>query len=113
MEAYSLDLRTRVLAACDEGAYTLAEVAEVFRVSVAWITKLKRRRRDTGDIAPGKRGGPWRRKLDAAGDARLAELVAQHPDATLVELCRLHPTAMSDSAMSRALGRLRLTRKKK
>ena len=112
MDAYSLDLRVRVLAVCDQGLHTLGEIAELFCVSVSWITKLKRQRRDTGDISPKKRGGPWRRKLDEEGDRLLKELVAQHPDARLQELCEAHPTPMSDSAMSRALARLGVTRKK-
>ena len=45
MDAYSLDLRTRVLAACDAGKKT-KQVAEQFSVSPAWVRRLKQRRRE-------------------------------------------------------------------
>src|SRR3954466_619219 len=61
MEALSLDLRERVAAACDEGSDTQPEIAERFAVSVAFITKLLRRRRITGS----GRGKPAGRGQDA------------------------------------------------
>lgn len=51
MRAYSMDLRTRVLEACDSGDGTKA-VAERFRVSQAWVRRLKQRRREAGETAP-------------------------------------------------------------
>ncbi len=51
MEAYSLDLRKRVLAACDAGQST-KKVAEQFDVSPAWVRRLKQRRREDGSIEP-------------------------------------------------------------
>jgi hypothetical protein len=41
MEAYSLDLRTRVLSAWDAGKGT-KEVARLFEVSPAWVLNLRR-----------------------------------------------------------------------
>ena len=49
MEAYSLDLRKRVLAACDGGRGT-KEVAQLFAVSPAWVRRLKQRRRELNTI---------------------------------------------------------------
>src|SRR5262249_25882235 len=51
MKAYSMDLRARVLAACDDGRGT-AEAAEAFAVSPAWVRRIKQRRRETGEVAP-------------------------------------------------------------
>ena len=51
MRAYSMDLRTRVLAAVDGGAGTRA-VAERFAVSASWVRRLKQRRAATGEVAP-------------------------------------------------------------
>jgi transposase len=51
MEAYSMDLRKRVLAACDDGHGT-KQVAETFGVSSSWVRRLKQRRRELGTIAP-------------------------------------------------------------
>ena len=47
MAAYSLDLRTRVVRACDSGM-PAAAVAARFDVSLAWVYRLVQRRRETG-----------------------------------------------------------------
>jgi transposase-like protein len=57
MNAYSMDLRERVAAAYDDGEGSQAELAHRFRVSVSWIGKLLRRRRQTGSIAPKPHSG--------------------------------------------------------
>ena len=83
-QAYSDDLRARVLAAVDRGG-RVYEVARLFEVSVSYIYKALARRRDLGiEIALPKTGRPGR-KLDRHLDA-LAAHVAAHPDATLVEI---------------------------
>ena len=50
MKAYSLDVRERVLAACQESP--TKEVAKRFSVSPAWVRRLKRHLRERGDILP-------------------------------------------------------------
>ena len=57
MKAYSTDLRERVVAACDAGDATREQIADRFSVSVAWIRKLIRQRRETGSIEPRPHGG--------------------------------------------------------
>ena len=57
MKAYSTDLRERVVAACDAGDATREQIAARFSVSVPWIRKLLRQRRETGSIEPKPRGG--------------------------------------------------------
>jgi hypothetical protein len=52
MKAYSLDLRTRVLAAVDRGQLTQGQIADQFQVSDRWIRQLLRRRAQTGSSAP-------------------------------------------------------------
>jgi transposase len=44
MEAYSLDLRERICAACDEGLETRQEVADRFGVGRWFVQKLLRQR---------------------------------------------------------------------
>jgi transposase len=112
MEAYSMDLRERVVAACDEGIDTRAEVAEQFSVSVSWIRDLLRRRRETGSIAPRPRGGGQPPAFDAAAAERLRRAVEDDCGATLAELARAAGIACSTSATDRALRRLGITRKK-
>ena len=51
MEAYSRDLRERVIEAYDAGRGSSRQLADVFGVSSAWIRKLLRLRRETGTVA--------------------------------------------------------------
>jgi len=112
MEAYSLDLRKRVLAACDSGHGT-KQVAETFGVSPAWVRRLKQRRRELGTIAPlpGRYGRPW--KLTEDDLRRLRKLVEQRPDATLQELRGQLQIDAALSTLCEALQRMKLRVKKK
>ena len=86
MEPLSLGLRERVLRACDAGEQTRTEVAGRFRVSVSWVYKLLKQRRDTGSVAPRRRAGGFKSAADERSRQVLRELVAEQPDATLAEL---------------------------
>ncbi|MDG3002427.1 IS630 transposase-related protein [Paludisphaera mucosa] len=112
MKAYSTDLRERVVAACDAGDATREQVAARFSVSVAWIRKLIRQRRETGSIAPKPRGGGRAPAFDADAALRLREAVRADDDATLQQLARAAGVACCSSAVHRALVRLGITRKK-
>jgi transposase len=112
MAAYSMDLRERVVAACDEGIDTRAEVAERFSVSESRIRRLLQRRREAGSIAPKPRGGGQPPAFDPEAAERLRRAVAEGPDATLQERARAVGVMCSTSAVDRALKRLGLTRKK-
>ena len=83
-QAYSEDLRARVLAAVDRGG-EVYEIAPLFQVSVSYIYKALARRRDTGIVTALPKLGRPGRKLDKHVDA-LAAHIAAHPDATLAEL---------------------------
>jgi transposase len=85
MEAYSMDLRTRVLAACDGGQQT-KQVAKLFSVSPAWVRRLKQRRRDDGSIAPRAVRRTGNLKLDESARVRVLDWIQQKPDSTLEEL---------------------------
>ena|SRR5215468_7607773 len=109
MRAYSIDLRERVLADCDAGLGTQA-VAEKYRVSPAWVRRLKQRRRETGEVAarvPRRRPPGWAAQAD-----RLRAAVRAAPDATLEELRGRLGLAASVSTVCRALQALGLTLKK-
>jgi transposase len=107
-----MDLRERVVAACDEGGATREQIAARFAVSVAWIRDLLKRRRQTGSIAPKPRRGGRAPAFDEAAAARLREAVRADADATLAELAEAAGVACAPSAVHRALARLGLTRKK-
>lgn len=112
MDAYSEDLRQRVVRACDEGVLTRQEIADQFQVSTAWIRRLLQRRRETGSISalPGGRGP--KPKLTEAQLARLSKLVEKHPDATLTELRKRSRLSCCLSTIHRALKSLGLSFKK-
>jgi transposase len=111
MEAYSMDLRKRVLAACDSGKGTL-EVSRVFAVSPAWIRRLKQRRREWGIVHALPKNSGRKPKLTLADQKRLTELVAQTPDATLEELRDQLGVQVDPTTICRALKKLDLTFKK-
>jgi transposase len=108
MKPYSMDLRERVIAACDAGQQT-KEVAKTFKVSPAWVRRLKQHRRERGDIIPRNGGGSRGRKFDRA---RLAELVQEDPDATLVQLRDRLGVKVTPWSICKALKELKLTFKK-
>jgi len=111
MQAYSLDLRQRILADCDRGQGTKA-VATKYRVSASWVRRLKQRRRETGEIGPRKLGKPRGSRL-TPHIARLRQLTAARPDATLVELRDALGVPVSIWTVWRALRELKLSFKKK
>src|SRR5262245_53529778 len=112
MKTYSMDLRERVVAACDAGGATREEVAARFSVSVRWVRDLLKRRRDTGSIGPRPRGGGRAPAFDEAASARLRRAVRDDDDATLEELGRAARVACSAAAVYRAPRRLGITRKR-
>lgn len=116
MEAYSLDLRERICAACDEGLESRAEVAERFGVSRWFVHKILRQRRTEGSIAPKPRGHGPAPRIGTAQQQCLKRLAREKPDATLAELCaRLQQAQgvhVSKPVMCRALQRLGLPLKK-
>lgn len=108
-----MDLRERVIAACDAKDGTHAEIAARFGVSAWWVWKLVRQRRQTGSINPQPHGGGHPSAFDEAALCRLRRFVDDHPDTTLAELRAACGIACSDMAVSRALRKLGYTRKKR
>lgn len=110
MKPYSMDLRERVLQDCDGGLLTQA-VADKYRVSPAWVRRLKQRRRQTGRVAP---SAPRRPPPAWAPDAgRIRAAVAAQPDLTLAELKARLGLTYSLATLWRATRALGLTLKKK
>ena len=113
MMTYSMDLRARVVAACDEGVMSRAEIAEQFSVSMSWIRRLLQRRRELGSYAPlaGRRGR--KPAFDASAGRQLGALVARQPDATLAELAERSGVSCSVVTVHNTLKRLGFVRKKR
>lgn len=113
MRPYSKDLRDRVAATFDEGAGSLRQIARRFRVSLSFVARLLRRRRQTGSLDPAPHGGGQPPAFTQADLQRLRQLVQDQPDATLEELRPRLGIDCSLMAIWRALRHLKITRKKK
>ena len=113
MRAYSLDLRDRVVAACNLGEWTHAEAADQFGVSRSWVYRLLQRRRDDGSYEPKGHGGGRQPAFSNHALNRLEQLVRQQPDATLKELRERSGIQCSLTAVFNALNRLNYRRKKR
>jgi transposase len=116
MKAHPLELRQRIVALVDQQEHTIEEVAVLFKVSERHIYKLLKQRRETGELAPLPHGGGAVAKLDEPKLLRLAEFVAEVPDASLADLqgmlrrrCR---TPVSLNTVWRGLQQIDFTRKK-
>ena len=117
MRAYSMDLRERVLAAVDRGT-PRKEIVRTLGVSEPTIRRYLRLRRETGSVAPKP---PPKRPFSIGQSVEqrraLWKQLEEHHDATLEEHCQLwerkHNVKVSISTMSRAIGRLGWTLKKR
>ncbi len=117
MQAYSLDLRQRVVNAYEQGEGSIADIAEMFSVGQSFVKKMIRQWRSTGDLSPLPHGGGRRASLENKQLRLLQSKVRHQPDASLEEL-RAHvqaeaQLAVSHATISRALSRLGLPRKKR
>ncbi|MGD0463960.1 MAG: hypothetical protein ABSB74_15860 [Tepidisphaeraceae bacterium] len=116
MEAYSLDLRQRIVRACDEAIETRPEMAQAFSVSLSFVNKLWRRWKDTGSAAARPKGKGPPPVLDSPKLEQLRQCVGRRPDSTLGELCgalvEVGGPAVSRSTICRGLRRLGLPLKK-
>lgn len=117
MNAYSKDLRLRVLAAVDRGTPRL-KVVHTFGVSLATIKRYLKRRMETGEVTARPSPG---RTLTIGGTteqqrALWIQLKAHH-EATLEQHCELweqeHGVKVSISTMSRTIRKLGWTYKKR
>src|SRR5436190_24008962 len=86
MGAISLDLRLRILSACDLGEPSRAETAETFGVSRSFVQTLLRLDGRGEPLAPRSPAGGRPPALDEAARRGLRALVRAEPDATLAEL---------------------------
>ena len=115
MKAYPQELRSRVVAAVEQGELTIVDIANVFSVGLTFVKKMLRLHRAGEDLAPRHGGGPTP-LLQEPEQALLREAVAKQPDVTLAELQTQLETRgkqVSVPTLCRALQALGLPRKKK
>jgi transposase len=108
VEAYSADLRRRVIADCAAGAGTKA-VAAKYSVSASWVRKLKRQVRATGSLEP-VTATPGPRPALVAHEGRLRELVGSYPGRTASEYQALLDVDVAVVTVWRAIRRFGLPR---
>jgi transposase len=107
MNAYSKDLRLRVLQALDRGL-PRAQISELFGLSLSTIKRYVRRRRQGEDLEPKPSTGRKRRILATAEEKRaLWEQLLENDEATLERHCELWESTrgvrVSVATMSRAI----------
>jgi len=116
MQAYSLDLRQRVVRAYEQGRRTISEIAEQFSVSPGFVKKMLRQWRSTGDLSPLPHGGGKPASLSERQRGLLRRKVRQHDDLSLAELQDYlreeEQVEVHVSTICRALRRLDLPLKK-
>jgi transposase len=114
MDAYSLDLRKKIVEAKERGMPTF-EVAKTFGVGVSSVKRYAATAREGRPLAPKKRPGS-KPNIDEGARKLLEANLEVHPEATLRErrefLLRSCGISVSDSTVSRMLKRLGWTRKK-
>jgi transposase len=87
MAAYAIDLRQKILRACERQLGSQRTIADIFGVSLAFIEQVLRHYRATGDLAPQPHRGGQKPRLAGAAQSVVQRLVSDHPEATLAELC--------------------------
>lgn len=115
MNAYSPDLRERVVAAVRDTNLTQPEIAAMFSVSLSSVEAWWRTFRHTQRLHALPFAGGKKRVLQPHAQV-IRDAVAQHPDATLAELCTLVASQTGVPAkpnmLCRELQILKLPRKK-
>ena len=116
MLPYPKELRASVVAAVEQGEFTIPEIADLFGVGLTFVKKMLRLHRAGNDLKPRQGGGP-EALLQKKELALLRREVKKRPDATLEELQKVladkREITASLPTICRALQRLDLPRKKK
>ncbi len=115
MEAYSEDLRKKIVDAIERRRMGQSEAARTFDVSPSSVKRYLRKFRQGRSLSPGK--APGRRpKIDERTRKLLEEDLKEHPFVTLQERCDyLQAVAgleVSRSVVCRTIKRMEFTRKK-
>ncbi len=110
MKPIPTEMRKRILDDCDSGMTEVA-AAEKWKVSPSFITKLKRRLRETGSLEPIKSKTGPKIKLEPHYEL-LRQIVAKTSDATIEEIREQLPVEVCPQTVSNALIKLKLVYKK-
>jgi len=117
MQAYSLDLRQKIVDARIKDHLSYRAIAEKFDVALSFVCKILKQWRETGDISPRPCGGGNPMKLSPDQIIIVGDIVKNKNDLTLPEirdeLEKRTGVLVSCSTISRVLASLGFTRKKK
>jgi len=115
MNAYSEDLRKKKIVEAVERGMPKIEAARAFGAGISSVKRYVASYREGRSLAPKKRPGS-KPKLDGSARKLLGADLRERPTATLAQrrefLRRARGVEVSDSTVSRMLGRLGWTRKK-
>ena len=117
MNAYSNDLRRKIVAAYEGTEYSQRAGAALFGVSPATVRNLVRRKRETGSVDALPHSGGKAASLDDSARTFVRARVKQTNEVTLEELVqgvgRKHKKTVSLSTMCRVLQALGVLRQKR
>ena len=105
--AYSVDLRMKAVKHYLGSGHTFAQTGKIFGVSATSVRNWVIQYEETGDVS----NKPLERKAKKLDPEKLRACVREHSDATKQEIA--YEFGCSNQAVSKALKRLGITRKKK
>jgi transposase len=115
MDAYSEDLRQKIVQALEQRRMNKSEAARAFGVSLSSVKRYAKAAREGRSLSPGKAPGK-RPKLDEKARRLLEANVEERPFAKLSDrqeyLRRVSGVSVSESTLSRAIRRMGFGRKK-
>lgn len=115
--ALSVDLRRRIIGAWQKQKLTTKELAKVFGVGEASVTRLKRLFRETKSVEPRPHGGGNPRRIPEDQEHLVKQLVLEHPDWTeehyAEDLAEKHGLAASSVTVGRVIRKLGYSVKKR
>jgi transposase len=115
MDAYSVDLRRKIVEALQQRRMNKSEAARAFGVSLSSVKRYAKAAREGRSLSPGKAPGK-RPKLDEKARRLLEANVEERPFAKLKDrreyLRRVTGVSVSDSTLSRVIRKMGFGRKK-
>jgi transposase len=113
MNAYPVELRSRILDALDRGVGSVPQVARLFRVATNSVYNLLRLRQQTDSLQPRPNPGGHPPAIPEQRYDEVRRLIAEQPDLTLAQIRDRLGLTCSEAAVCRTLKKLGLSRKKK
>ena len=111
-QAYSYDLRQKVIQAIELDGWKKSEAAEILQISRNTIDLWLKRREETGDYQPGS-NRPHHIQAKITDWKQFKEFVQRHGDKTQAEMALLWHEPISARTISRGLKKIGFTRKKR